>query len=65
MARILESYYEKMRDILLMFYYPSDEYLSYLMSVEELEFFEEIGCGDLFGGKNPRERIVIFRLEGH
>ena len=64
MARILESYYEQVRDIFLFFYYPSDEYLSYLMSVGELEFYEEIGCEDLFGGKNDRERIVIFRLEG-
>ena len=64
MARILESYYEAMRDIFLFFYYPSDAYISYLMALDELEFYEEIGCEDLFGGKNDRERILIFRLEG-
>ena len=30
-ARILESYYENPRPIQLMFYYPSDEYVSFLL----------------------------------
>ena len=62
-ARILDSYYEKMRPIQLYFYYPSDEYISYLMTVEELVFSDEINCTDLFQGENPRERIMIFELE--
>lgn len=62
LARVIESYYGKLRDILLFFYYPSEEYLSWLMTVDELEFYDEIPCGDLFDGNNPRERIVIFRL---
>ena len=62
MARILESYYEKPREILLLFYYPSEEYISYLMTVEELEFYDEISCEDLFEGNNSRERIMIFLL---
>ena len=62
MARMIESYYEKPREALLFFYYPSEEYISYLMTVEELEFYDEIGCGDLFEGKDLRERIVIFLL---
>ena len=62
MARIIESYYENPREILLFFYYPADEYISYLMTVDELEFYDEIECDDLFPGKDPRERIVIFQL---
>ena len=62
MARILESYYEKPREVFLFFYYPSEEYISYLMTVEELEFYDEIPCGDLFGGNDARERIMIFLL---
>ncbi len=62
MARILESYYENPRELLLFFYYPSEEYLSYLMMVNELEYYDEIPCGDLFEGKNARERIVMFSL---
>lgn len=62
MARIIESYYENPREAFLFFYYPSEEYISYLMTVDELEFYDEIECGDLFEGNDPRERIMIFSL---
>lgn len=62
MARIIESYYENPREMLLFFYYPSEEYISYLMTVNELEFYDEIACGDLFGGNDLREKIMIFSL---
>lgn len=61
-ARILESYYENPRELLLFFYYPSQEYMAYLMTVPELEFFDEVDCVDLFPGVNPRERILIFQV---
>ena len=61
MARIIESYYDNPREIFLFFYYPSNEYMAYLMSVEELDFYDEIECDDLFAG-DPRERIMIFTL---
>ena len=62
MARIMESWYENPREIFLFFYYPADEYISYLMTVDELEFYDEIECDDLFEGSDPRERIMIFQL---
>ena len=62
MARIIESYYEKPREMFLFFYYPSEDYISYLMTVDELEFYDEIDCGDLFDGKDKRERIMIFQM---
>ena len=62
MARILESYYETMRELFLFFYFPSDEYISYLMGVEELEFYDEIECDVLFTENSARERILIFQL---
>ena len=62
MARIIESYYEKPREMFLFFYYPSEEYISYLMTVDELEFYDEIDCSDLFEGNVLRERIMIFLL---
>ena len=62
MARIIESYYENPRELFLFFYYPSDEYISYLMTVDELEFYDEIECDDLFEGHDMRERIMIFQL---
>ena len=60
MSRIVESYYQAPREMLLFFYYPSDEYISYLMTVDELEFLDEIDCGDLFAENIERERVVIF-----
>ena len=62
MARIIESYYADPREILLFFYYPSDEFMCYLMTVDELEFYDEIECGDLFEGNDSRERIMVFQL---
>ena len=59
-SRIIASYYAAPREILLFFYYPSDEYISFLMTVDELTFSDEIDCGDLFQEKDPHERIVIF-----
>ena len=63
MARILDSYYKEPRELLLFFYYPSEEYISYLMTVDELEFYDEIECGDLFEGNDIREQILIFKIE--
>ena len=60
--RIRASYYGAPREILLFFYYPSDEYISFLMTVNELTFYDEIDCGDLYDGKDSRERIVIFKM---
>lgn len=62
MARIIESWYADPREILLFFYYPSDEFMCYLMTVDELEFYDEIDCGDLFEGNDSRERIMAFEL---
>ena len=61
-ARILESWYEHPRDLYLFFYYPSDEFVAWLMTVEEAEFYDEIECDDLFPGYDERERVLIFRL---
>ncbi len=60
--RILDSWYENPREIRLFFYYPSDEYMAYLMTVDELMFADEIDCRDLFDGKDVRERIVLFEI---
>ena len=65
MARITESFYHNPREMFLFFYYPSDEYISYLMTVEELEFYDEIECDDLFLENPQRERIMIFRLSDY
>ena len=65
MARICDSWYEIPREIFLFFYYPADDYISCLMTVDELEFYDEIECDDLFAGNDPRERIMIFQLPNY
>ena len=63
LSHILDSYYKSTRDIFLFFYYPQLEYISYLMTVDELYFYDEIDCMDLFVENDTRERIVIFKLD--
>lgn len=60
MARILASWYDEPREVLLFFYYPFDDYVSYLMGMEELEFCEEIDCG-----ADPQDRVLVFRLPAY
>lgn len=60
--RIIESYYLEPREIILFFYYPSTEYISYLMTIDELEFMDKINCGDLFNADNWREQIMVCKI---
>ena len=62
LGKILDSYYENPRSMTLFFYYPSEEYVAYLMTKDELMFVDEIDCKDLFQGENERERILIFEV---
>ena len=64
LAKVMESYYENPREVLLFFFYPSDEYISYLMSVDEVEFFQEIDCEGVLEADRNREKVAIFRLPG-
>ena len=61
-GKVRSSWYEAPRELLLFFYYPSDEYISWLMTVEEMQYTDEIDCRDLFEGENKRERILIFEM---
>ena len=61
-ARVMESYYKKPREMMLFFYYPSDKYVSFLMTRDSLMFSDEIDCRDLFPGNDPREKILIFEV---
>ena len=62
--RIVDSYYENPREILLFFYYPQDSHAALLMTGDALMFVDEISCSDLFPGRNERERILIFEVTG-
>ena len=62
LTKIYESYYAKQREILLFFYYPSENYISSLMTQEQLIFYDEIDTSDLFSGDDNRERVMIFKV---
>ena len=62
MKRLLDSYYDHPRSMKLFFYYPQDEYVAFLMGVDELDFLDEIECVDLFAEKGDRNRVLIFEL---
>jgi SAM-dependent methyltransferase len=62
LGRIRESCYVLPRNILLFFYYPSEEYQSFLMTLSELEFMEEVDCRDLFEGADDREKVLVFSM---
>ena len=62
LAKIITSYYENPRELQLFFYYPSDEYVGYLLTQDALMFMDEIDCRDLFQGNEMRERILIFEV---
>ena len=62
LAKIITSYYENPRELQLFFYYPSDEYVGYLLTQDALMFVDEIDCRDLFQGNEMRERILIFEV---
>lgn len=62
MGRILESYYENPRNMMLFFYYPSEEYIAYLMSMDELTLIDEIDCRDMFNGLKEREHILVYEF---
>lgn len=60
LGQIRKSQKTSPRDIKLFFYYPSDEFVSCLMTAPDLMFIDEIDCSDLFDGDNSREKILIF-----
>lgn len=62
MGRIRESWYAAPRQMLLFFYYPSEEYISYLMTQTDLTLIDEIEISDIFNGLKERERILIFEF---
>ena len=47
----------------LICYYPSEAYTACLNLTPEVEHIDTIDCGDLFNGKDERERIEIYRLQ--
>lgn len=62
LSNIVTSYYESNREIKLIFYYPSLEYVGRLMTNDALEFVDEIDCSHLYKDSKGRECIMIFSI---
>jgi len=60
MGKIIDSYYINPRRMRLFFYYPQDEYVAYLMGVDEIEFMDEIDCMDIFALDESRNKVLVF-----
>lgn len=50
------------RNVLLFFYYPSDNYLEYLEREIDIVHIEDLDCKELFSGNDNRERIAIYKI---
>lgn len=64
LSNVQNSYYENPRDIKLIFYYPSLEYVGRLMTKDYLEFVDEIDCSHLYKDSKGRECVMIFKVIG-
>ena len=62
LGRILDSWYEHPRNILLFFYYMQDEYMKHMLSQDMFSYEGEVDCRDLFPNMDEKEKIVVFRL---
>lgn len=61
LRRLRQSWYANPRQMLLLCYYPSPEYIQCLEGCPEIRRLGSIDCSDLFR-RNPRERIEVYAL---
>ena len=59
---IKQSIKNNPREILLLFYYPSKEYISYLEETLELTNIDNIDCKHLFNNVDLKEYIAIYKI---
>jgi hypothetical protein len=62
MVNVMESYRRVPRHIRLFVYYPQNAYIAYLSGIDEIMFYDEIDCTDLFEEEDDRNRIMIFDI---
>lgn len=58
---ILNSFYENQRDIELVLYYPSEDYIYYLENETQFVIKDEVILNDLYN-KDSQERFLIYQL---
>ena len=62
LGKIIASYFENPRLMLLFFYYATDAYIDCLMAESALAPVGEIDCRDLFHNDDPKEKILVFEI---
>lgn len=62
LSNIEESFYKNPREIKLIFYYPTLEYVGELTARRNLDFIDEIDCSDLYKDSKGRECVMIFGM---
>lgn len=62
LANIEKSYCRNPREIKLIFYYPTLEFVGRLMTKDYLEFVDELDCSHLYNDNKGRECIMIFTI---
>ena len=59
---IITSYYENPREIMIFLYYPDNDFMSYMMGLDEFICIDEIDCTELYDEYDERERILVFEI---
>ena len=62
LANIMDNFYNNPREMYMIFYYPSDEYLMCLSQEYDVSLYDEIDCRDISFGEARRERMVVYRI---
>lgn len=62
---ILDSYVKNPREMYLFFYYPTDEYLHYLLMDDDLSFVDEISTNEIYHTNSKYEAIFIFEVTSY
>ncbi|MBE5807049.1 MAG: class I SAM-dependent methyltransferase [Clostridiales bacterium] len=62
LSRITDAWYLQPREMRLFCYYPSEEYLQALQSHAEIRLCDAITFEDIFGRKDPRERLNVYAI---
>lgn len=64
MNHILDSFYCKNRRMILIFYYPNSDYVSYLMNLDDLNLKYTIDTNFIFSSNSLQEKVLIFEING-
>lgn len=59
--KLKESIIRNNRTIKLFFYYPSNKYIDYLSTINEISLIDDIDCMDLFN-EDSREHILVYEI---